>query len=114
MYRLGRGQVEVGPLQSLADRFPDLTPEDVNREITLVDWDGTVRGGVDALVRLAELGTPWLGWPLRRFYKLPLLRQLADQTYAWVAQNRYRWFGRNEECEDGSCGMHYRGPNVDR
>ena len=114
MYRLGRGQVEVGPLQSLAYRFPKLTPEDVRREITLVDRDGAIRGGVDALVRLAELGTPWLGWTLRRFYNLPLLHQLADLTYAWIARNRYRWFGRNKECEDGSCGTHYFGPNADR
>lgn len=106
MHRLGRGRVEVGPLQVLAERYPALDPDEVRREIKLVDADGSVRGGVDALLRLAELGRPWLGRPLRRCYELPGLGSLADRVYAWVARNRYRWFGRNEACKDGTCALH--------
>ncbi len=36
-------------------------------------------------------------WPL--LYPLILIpRPLRDATYRWVARNRYRWFGRKDQC----------------
>jgi predicted DCC family thiol-disulfide oxidoreductase YuxK len=36
-------------------------------------------------------------WPL--MYALAVVpTPLADAVYAWIARNRYRWFGRSEEC----------------
>ena len=46
------------------------------------------------------------GRPLYTFYQLPGIKAISDGLYAWVARNRYRWFGRTEDCEDGSCGVH--------
>ncbi len=44
------------------------------------------------LVRL--LGYPWkLAYP---FSLLP--RIIRDSVYRWVAGNRYRWFGKKDEC----------------
>jgi predicted DCC family thiol-disulfide oxidoreductase YuxK len=52
------------------------------------------------------------GWfRIMRFAPLPLALAasllpagLAKPLYAWVARNRYRWFGR--VCEGGTCGVH--------
>lgn len=52
------------------------------------------------------------GWyRLMRLAPLPLAlgaaltpRWLAKPLYAWVARNRYRWFGK--VCEEGSCQIH--------
>lgn len=52
------------------------------------------------------------GWfRIMRLSPLPLAlasamvpKALARPVYAWVARNRYRWFGR--VCEDGSCEIH--------
>lgn len=53
------------------------------------------------IMRLAPLRTAWLAWITPRVVARPL--------YAWVARNRYRWFGRT--CEEGGCAVHpRRGP----
>jgi predicted DCC family thiol-disulfide oxidoreductase YuxK len=47
-----------------------------------------------ALHLLRTLGFPWsLAWAL-----VAVPRPLADAAYAWVARNRYRWFGRRDAC----------------
>jgi predicted DCC family thiol-disulfide oxidoreductase YuxK len=57
------------------------------------------------------------GWyRIMRLAPLPLAlaatltpRFLARPFYAWVARNRYRWFGKL--CEGGSCRVHPKGPH---
>lgn len=40
-----------------------------------------------------------LGWPWRAAAILRILpRQFRNWLYSAVARNRYRWFGRNEQC----------------
>lgn len=49
----------------------------------------------DAALKTASLlGFPWSLWGV--FRVLP--RPLRDTLYDWVARNRYRWFGRKEQC----------------
>ena len=48
------------------------------------------------LMRLAPLPLAILAWMTPPFVARPL--------YAWVARNRYRWFGKR--CEDGTCPVH--------
>jgi predicted DCC family thiol-disulfide oxidoreductase YuxK len=49
----------------------------------------------DAALRIAwRLGGPW-----RLIYPLLLLpRPLRDAAYNWIAENRYRWFGKQDAC----------------
>ncbi len=37
------------------------------------------------------------GWPLLRVL-LAVPRPIRDAAYRWIAANRYKWFGRNEQC----------------
>jgi predicted DCC family thiol-disulfide oxidoreductase YuxK len=40
-----------------------------------------------------------LCWPWRWAYPLRIIpRRWRDAVYAWVARNRYRWFGVSEKC----------------
>ena len=49
----------------------------------------------DAVIRmLLALRGPWRMAALG--YVLP--RPMRDALYCWVARNRYRWFGRREQC----------------
>lgn len=47
-----------------------------------------------ALEVLRRLGWPWS--PLAVLRLIP--RPVRDAVYDWVARNRYRWFGRQDEC----------------
>jgi predicted DCC family thiol-disulfide oxidoreductase YuxK len=67
---------------------------DLPDSVILVDEQG-VHTRSDAAMRIARrLGFPWslavLAQPLPGF--------LRDAGYAWVARNRYRWFGRRDTC----------------
>jgi predicted DCC family thiol-disulfide oxidoreductase YuxK len=40
-----------------------------------------------------------LGWPWRAAASLKIVpRTLRDPVYRWVARNRFRWFGRRDQC----------------
>lgn len=62
--------------------------------IVLVD-DQRVFTRSDAALEIARrLGG---AWSLLYAFKI-VPRPLRDAVYNWVARNRYRWFGRREEC----------------
>ena len=69
-------------------------PTDALDSVVLVRGDRVhVRSG--AVLRIARhLGA---AWPLLTiFWIVP--RPLRDLIYDWVAANRYRWFGKKDEC----------------
>jgi predicted DCC family thiol-disulfide oxidoreductase YuxK len=49
----------------------------------------------DAVLRIAR-GLRG-GWPLLTVFRI-VPRPLRDFAYDWIAANRYRWFGRKDEC----------------
>jgi predicted DCC family thiol-disulfide oxidoreductase YuxK len=61
-------------------------------EMRLQIADGRVLGGIHAWGYL--LRRVWWLWPVGALLRIPLLRELADTTYRWVARNRYRFSGR--------------------
>lgn len=67
---------------------------DLPDSVVLVDERGVHTRSDAALGVARRLGFPWsllmLAAPLPRF--------LRDAVYAWVARNRYRWFGRRDSC----------------
>jgi predicted DCC family thiol-disulfide oxidoreductase YuxK len=64
---------------------------------SMLAWDGRrlhLESGA-ALRIAAALPWPW-SWG-RSLHLLP--RGLRDGLYRWIARNRYRWFGRHEQCQ---------------
>lgn len=65
-------------------------------ETNLVIIDGVAFTRMDSL--LAVCGA--LGWPWRAAQLIRLLpRRARDRLYAWIANNRYAWFGQKDSCE---------------
>lgn len=77
---------EPGALEGLP-----VDPERCEQALQLVEADGRVSAGVEAVVR--ALRSRRAG-PLLRLYYLPGLRQAVDAAYAWVARRRRAWGGK--------------------
>lgn len=101
------GAVELASFQDpgVLERFPDLTRDQCMGAMHLVECDGRVLRGAEAVVRVLLTRGWLLAWT--RLYYVPGLRWLADRTYQWVARNRYRLAGR-AGCDDTGCALHLR------
>ena len=70
-----------------------LDPDQLDTVVLIEDGRAYLRS--DVPLRVApRLDGPW-GW-VSAFRVLP--RGVRDRIYEWVAANRYRWFGKREEC----------------
>jgi predicted DCC family thiol-disulfide oxidoreductase YuxK len=85
----------------VAAEFPELDPEDLAREMHVVDTQGRSRAGA-AAVRYLSRRLPLL-WPLALPLHVPGSLPLWSWLYGVVARNRYRIAGR---CEEGTCRIH--------
>jgi predicted DCC family thiol-disulfide oxidoreductase YuxK len=83
--------------------YPGISLERCENAIQLVQADGRVYEGAEALVH--ALGRRWWGKPLFAYY-VPGLRQLSDFLYRVVARYRFRIAGR--ACPDGACAVHFK------
>ncbi len=103
---VGKSRVESVSFQSegVLARFPGVTHEACMLRMHVVRPDGRVFAGAEAVMRAVTL-VPIVGW-LALIYYVPGIRQLADFVYRFVAKNRYRLFGRAEECDGGTCHLH--------
>jgi predicted DCC family thiol-disulfide oxidoreductase YuxK len=84
------------------EQHPQLTRAACERALQLVEPDGTVRSGADAVVHVLGVRAGFA--PLRWLYRVPGLRQLFDLGYGLVARNRFRL--RGEVCADDACRLH--------
>ncbi len=92
-----RGEIRFASLQSeLATELLLPAGVDPTQLSSLVLYeDGRARTHSDGALRTAAL----MGGPvalLNGFRVVPGF--LRDPVYDWIARNRYRWFGRREEC----------------
>jgi len=78
--------------------YPELDPDDLGREMHVVDTSGRSRAGAEA-VRYLSRRLPLL-WPLAVLLHVPGSLPLWRWLYGVVARNRYRIAGR---CDDGTC-----------
>ena len=86
----------------LAGRFPILETGDFGTGMRLIEGDGKVHVGADAVYEIARRlpVCRWLAW----IYRVPILHGLMRSVYGWVAANRGRLNRSAEvcvECEDG-------------
>ena len=86
----------------VAQRYPQLTHEQLMAEMWVVTPDGQKFGGADALRQLSRT-LPAL-WPIAPLLHIPLTMPVWRALYRWIARNRYRLAGKN--CNSGTCDLH--------
>jgi predicted DCC family thiol-disulfide oxidoreductase YuxK len=84
----------------VARDFPELSSEDLMRQMYVVDTSGRARGGAEA-VRYLSRRLPLL-WPLALPLHVPGSLPLWSALYRFVARHRYRIAGT---CDDGTCRL---------
>lgn len=62
--------------------------------VVLVDGDRIFTRSDAALEIVRRMGSPWSWLSVLRWIPRPF----RNAVYNWVARNRYRWFGRKQEC----------------
>lgn len=86
-----------------AERYPDLTHEQLMEQMYVVDRQGNRHGGADAVRYFSRrLPALWLAAPLLH---LPGTAGVWRWIYRFVARNRYRFAGKN--CDSGACSIHH-------
>jgi predicted DCC family thiol-disulfide oxidoreductase YuxK len=83
----------------LEERFPAVAEGDFNAGMRLIEPDGTIHVGSDAIFHIAS-HLPWFRW-FAWTYKLPVFGFVTRKCYAWVAANRMKL---SKYCDtDGAC-----------
>ncbi len=80
---LTRGAVEYETSQKIDNRFPEIPREQFQRSVVLIDSDGNVFTGAQAVYR--SLGRKWLWWS---YANLPGFAGISEFGYRIVARNR--------------------------
>ena len=90
----------------VAERYPDLTHEQLMQEMAIVDHRGRRHFGAEAFRHLTRrLPRLWWAAPLLHFPgSLPVWKYL----YRQIAQRRYRWGKAEQTCDTGACDLHGR------
>ncbi len=95
--RLAGPAVEFHPYQAIAPRFPEIPLETFAASVRLIEPDGRVSSGAEAVWRtLADARRPPLGLPLRLYRRSEFFARLSERVYAHVARRRGdygRWLG---------------------
>ena len=82
----------------MAERFPELTHDDLLRQMYVIDPQGSARGGAEA-VRYLSRRLPLL-WPLAAVLHIPGSLPVWKSLYAFIARHRLSIAG---SCDDGGC-----------
>jgi predicted DCC family thiol-disulfide oxidoreductase YuxK len=98
----GRVRLESFREPGVLERYPGLDLAACEQALQLVEPDGHIAAGADAVARALALRP--LFRPVTWLYRLPILRQLVDALYRVVARNRFRLPG--DTCADEACGVH--------
>jgi predicted DCC family thiol-disulfide oxidoreductase YuxK len=92
VFRFAALQSEVGA-RLLAEHGVEV-PEGDPDSVVLIECGRAYVESTAALRAARYLAFPWfLLWP-----GLLVPRPIRDAIYRWIARNRYRWFGRRDQC----------------
>lgn len=85
-----RGRFELLARQSagIEDRFPRLAEAEFNTGMRLIEPDGRIFVGADAVYHIARALPFWRAFAW--LYRVPGIHALARWAYAWVAARRLR------------------------
>ena len=90
----------------MAEQYPDLSRDDLMKQMYVIDAKGKRYGGADGVRVLAGI-LPRL-WPLLPLMHLPLAMPLWRWAYDQIARRRYRLARPADQCENGTCTLHQR------
>lgn len=107
LHKLAKGRLAFLSLhdEEVAQRFPELTHDQMMAEMFVVDQAGKARGGATGF-RYLTRRLPWL-WALAPLLHIPFSLGLWKFLYRQVALRRYRW-GKTDDCENKNCNVHFR------
>ena len=83
----------------VAQRYPELSHDDMMRQMYVIDASGNAHGGSDAVKYLSR--TLPLLWPAMPLLHFPGTAGLWRWGYQQVAKQRYKLTGKS--CDSGSC-----------
>ncbi len=90
----------------IAERFPEIPREHFNAAVQLIETNGAVCSGAEAVFRTLAENPKWQ-WPLRVYESSPAIANITERAYCLVAENRTffsrltRWFwGQRVELPD--------------
>jgi predicted DCC family thiol-disulfide oxidoreductase YuxK len=87
--RITRDHVDYAPSQEVAPRFPEIPAERLAESVVLVEPDGRVAHGAEAVFRSIAHVPGHGGW-LWLYRRVPGFRPMSEWLYRWVARNRAR------------------------
>ena len=87
------------------ERWPDLTHEQLMEEMVIVDRHGGRHVGA-AAIRYLSRRVP-LMWPLAPLLHIPFSMPVWKWLYRQVARRRYLIAGKNAQCDDDACKVHF-------
>ncbi len=104
----GRGRLAYLSLHDpqVAERYPDLSHDDLMQNMYIVDQQDRRHRGAEA-IRFLSRRLPRLWW-LAPLLHVPLSMPLWQFLYRQVADRRYL-FGKTEQCTDDTCAIHFSG-----
>jgi len=104
----GKGRLAFMSLHdpTVADRYPDLTYDQMMEQMYVVSQSGEKYGGAEAIRYLScRLPRLWLAAP---FMHIPFSLPLWQWGYHQVAKRRYKIANRNgDDCDGGTCAVHF-------
>lgn len=89
----------------VAETYPDLTHERLMEELVLVTTDGRRFGGAAAF-RYLTRRLPRLWW-MAPIMHIPLSLPVWSWCYRFISRQRYRWGRLDQECDGGTCKVHF-------
>jgi predicted DCC family thiol-disulfide oxidoreductase YuxK len=89
----------------VARRYADLSHDQLMQDMYVVDRQGRRHRGAAAF-RYLSRRLPRLWW-LAPVMHIPFSLPLWQFLYRRVANRRY-WFGKTDQCDDGTCAVHFK------
>ncbi|MBI3449245.1 MAG: lipase maturation factor family protein [Acidobacteria bacterium] len=80
-------RVEYATSTAVGDRFPEIPKEEFARSVQLVETDGKIYRGAEAVLR-ALARAPGRRWALGAYEHVPGVAPISEAAYALVARNR--------------------------
>lgn len=110
------GKIDYAPFQEVAHRHPQIPHAAFENAVQLIEPDGRVTGGADALFRALELAGRNPLW-LRLLSRAPGVRALSRCGYRFVARHRMsfslmtKWFFKSDS-RGSDCALRRTFPKI--